>query len=67
MSRIPSQPNTPIVSTGKIIHLTLSGELAGTRLCGISKENGPEGWHVITANLQHPDICKECLNVWNEE
>ena len=50
-------------------HLTYTGYWAGQLLCDASKEKeierGATFSHAMYANLENPDVCPDCLAVWN--
>ena len=59
---------------GPFTHLSVTGPLAGRILCGAAEERRLEGHppfarhalHCSDAQLAHPQICPECLRIWNE-
>lgn len=49
-------------------HLTLTGYWAGQPLCGCNRAEeaarGATFQHAIYANLDNPDLCQKCVEVW---
>jgi len=50
------------------IHLSFTGPQAGTRLCGVCREDAPESVHAVYAPLHLPEYrakcCDTCLTVY---
>jgi hypothetical protein len=52
------------------IHLSFTGHQAGTRLCGVSREDSPESVHAVYAPIHLDEYrsrcCDTCLDVYAE-
>ena len=53
-----------------MIHLTLTGYYAGSKLCGNDRDNADQHVHAIYAPLDKPEYrrlcCEACLAVWDD-
>lgn len=53
-----------------MIHLTLTGVLAGTPICGVARESANQHAHAVWSPLHNPEfrdkVCPQCLRSYAE-